>query len=124
MPTASRIPGIAGALGLGVSFLLCAALAAALAAFGHARAALGVGIGFALYLLNLLALYATLRSLVGRDASTNMKARAMTASVGRFLLLGLTLGGVIVILGREVFLGAGGGLVLAQISLFFRRSGA
>jgi hypothetical protein len=124
MSTTPRILGTAGAFSLGGSFLFCAALAGALVATGHARAAIGAGIGLALCVSNLVLLYVTLRSLVGREAPGRAGLLAAVSSVGRLLLLGLALGAVAAFLGREAFLGAAGGLVLAQISLFLRRSGA
>ncbi len=115
-------------LRLGGSFLICAALAGGLLTFGHPSAALGIGLGLALHLANAFFLYLTLSSLVVRGAAEGPTRRAATiaslSSVGRLLLLGFVLWWIAATLGRETALGAGGGLALAQISLFFRRSGA
>jgi hypothetical protein len=128
MSTTTRIPGAARALRLGGSFLVCAAAAGALMGLGHPSAALGVGLGLALHLANSLFLYLTLSSLVARGATNGSTRRAAAvaglSSVGRLLLLGFVLWWIAATLGRETALGAGGGLALAQISLFFRRSGA
>jgi hypothetical protein len=124
MPTVPRIPGAAGVLGVGVSFLVCGVLAVGLLAFGRPTAALGVGLGFALFLANSLFLYLTLASLVGRDAPSRARVLAGLSMVGRLLLLGFALWLIVSRLGREAFAGAGGGLLVAQISLLFRRFGA
>ncbi len=124
MSATPRAPGAARVLGSSVSFLLCAGLAGGLAAFGHATAALGVSIGLALHSANVALLYMTLQSLVGGGDARRAGALAGISAVGRLLVLGLALAGVVVGLGREAFFGAAGGLALAQISLFFRRSGA
>ena len=124
----SRVPGAARVLGLGISFLVCAVAAGGLLVFGQPAAALGVGLGFGLHLSNALFLYLTLASLVVRGAAggtaRHAAAIASGSGIGRLLLLGFVLWWTAATLGRETFLGAGGGLALAQISFFFRRSGA
>ena len=128
MSTMSRVPGAARVLGLGISFLVCAVAAGGLLVLGQLAAALGVGLGLALHLSNALFLYVTLASLVVRDAADgtarHAAAIASISSIGRLLLLGFVLWWIAVALGRETALGAGGGLALAQISFFFRRSDA
>lgn len=123
--------GAARVLRLGGSFLLCAALALGLLAFGQPAAALGVAIGWALHLANLLLLYVTLASLASPDAladgarsSKGARAAAGLSSLGRLLLLGLALWATFAALGREAALGAGGGLALAQVSFLLSGSGA
>ncbi len=123
MPTAPRIPGAAGALRLGGSLVSCVVLACGLLAFGRAAAAIGAGIGLGFFLANTFFLYLTLQSLVGAT-SRRAAAIAGVSSAGRMLLLGFLLWWILTAWGRETALGAGGGLALAQISLFFRRSGA
>jgi hypothetical protein len=124
----SRVPGAARVLGLGVSFLVCAVAAGGLLVFGQLAAALGVGLGLALHLVNAFFLYVTLASLVVRGAADGAVRRAAAiasvSSIGRLLLLGFVLWWIAATLGRETLLGAGGGLALAQISFFFRRSDA
>lgn len=124
MRSLPRLPGIAGALRVGVSFALCGALAAIFCAFGWRAAALGVGLGFALYLLNGSLLLVTVATLARGEAPRRGAIVAVLSGLGRYLLLGVCLGWIAVDLGRETFLGAGGGLALAQLSLFFRRSEA
>lgn len=124
MSSVGRLPGAAGALRLGGSFLLCGAGAVALLAFGRTAAALGVGLGFALHLANALALYWILASLVGAGEPKRASVAAAASSVGRLVLLGLALWMIASHLGREAFFGAGGGLLAAQISLFIRGSDA
>jgi hypothetical protein len=128
MSTLSRVPGAARVLGLGSSFLVCAVAAGGLLVVGRSAAALGVGLGLALHLANALFLYLTLASLVERGAADgtvrHAAAIAGLSSVGRLLLLGFVLWWILAAWGREVALGAGGGLSLAQISFYFRRSGA
>jgi hypothetical protein len=128
MSTLSRVPGAARVLGLGVSFLVCAVAAGGLFVLGHPAAALGVGLGLALHLLNALFLYLTLASLVERGAADGTARHAAAiagfSSIGRLLLLGFVLWWILTAWGKESALGAGGGLALAQISFFFRRSDA
>jgi hypothetical protein len=128
MSTSLRVPGAARVLGLGASFLVCVVAAGGLLVFGQPAAALGVGLGLALHLSNALLLYLTLASLVERGAADgtvrHAAAIASLSSIGRFLLLGFVLWWILAAWGRESALGAGGGLALAQISFFFRRSGA
>ncbi len=124
MRSLPRLPGIAGALRVGVSFGLCGALAATLCAVGWRAAALGVGLGLALYLVNAALLLVTLATLARGEAPRRGAIVAILSGLGRYLLLGLCLAWIAVALGRETFLGAGGGLALAQLSLLFRRSAA
>lgn len=124
MSTGRRGPGAGRLLAPGLPLLLCAVLAALLAAFGKTSAALGVGLGFVLFLANTYLLAATLRSLVARDASHASAVLAAASSVARLLLLGVALAALVLFVGREVFLGAGGGLALSQISLLLRRFGS
>jgi hypothetical protein len=124
MSTPSQIPGAARVLGLGASSLVCAVVAGGLLVFGQPAAALGVGLGLGLHLVNALLLYQTAQSLVVRDPSRASAVLAGVSSAGRLVLVGFTLCVIAATLGRETALGAGGGLALAQISLFFRRSGA
>ena len=124
MASSRQLPRAAGALRLGGSFLFCGALAAVLFALGLRAAALGVGLGLALYVANALFLYWTLAALVGREAPQRAALAAAVSSVGRLLLVGLALWLVASRLGRETFFGAAGGLLVAQISLFIRGSDA
>ena len=124
----SRVPGAARVLGLGVSFLVCAVAAGGLLVLEQPAAALGVSLGLGLHLSNALFLYLTLASLVVRGAAGGTvryaAAIASVSSIGRLLFLGFVLWWIAATLGRETALGAGGGLALAQISFFFKRSGA
>ena len=128
MSTSFRVPGAARVLGLGVSSLVCAVAAGGLLVFGQPAAAFGVGLGLGLHLVNAFFLYVTLASLVVRGAAGGTVRRAAAiasvSSIGRLLLLGFILWWIAATLGRETALGAGGGLALAQISFFFRRSDA
>jgi hypothetical protein len=123
MSAEPRIPGAARIFGIGVPFLMCALLASALAAFGRTAAALGVGIGFGLYLVNTALLFVTLRSLAEEKANRHVAALAGASSAGRLLLLGVALGGVAVAMGRDAFFGTAGGLLVSQISFLLRRMG-
>ena len=120
----SRVPGAARVLGLGVSSLVCAVIAGGLLVSGQPAAALGVGLGLGLHLVNALLLYQTAQSLVVRDPSRASAVLAGVSSAGRLVLVGFTLCVIGATLGRETLLGAGGGLLASQISFFFRRSGA
>lgn len=124
MPPAVRFSEAARALRLGVSVLACAALAVGLLAFGESRAALGAGFGLTLHLANALFLYLTLASLAERDSSRQAPLIAAASMAGRLLFLAFALWLIASQLGREAFLGTGGGLLVAQVSLLFRRFGA
>ncbi|MCX6093870.1 MAG: hypothetical protein NTY63_03490 [Candidatus Bipolaricaulota bacterium] len=124
MPTLRRIPGTSRILAPGLAVLICAVLAGILVALGQTAAAAGVGLGLLLFLLNTFFLVATLQSLVARDAAHGAPMLAATSSAARLLLLGIALAVIAVVLGSDVFLGAGGGLIAAQISLLLRRSGS
>ncbi len=124
MPITRRSEEPRGGFAPGFAVLVCAVLAGILAALGQRSAALGVGLGLLLFLLNTFFLYATIQSLVGRAAPHGAPALAAASSVARLLLLGVALGGIAVLLGSETFFGAGGGLVAAQISFLLRRFGS
>ncbi len=124
MPPVFRHPGAAGVLRLGGSFLLCAALAGTLLLLRQPEAALGTALGYSLHMANALFLYATLRSLVGREAPRRAALAAAASSVARLALLGAVMWLIMTRVGRSAFLGAAGGLLVAQVSLLFRRFGA
>jgi len=109
------------------AFFLCLFLAGLLAALRRPSEAVGVGIGFALFLANACLLYEIGRSLLaGGDRRTARLAAAVSGPV-RLLLLGLALAGVALVGGRTAALGACGGLFLAQVNLHIpgrRRKGA
>ncbi len=122
MSAVRRIPGASRILAPSLAVLVCGILAGILAALGRTWAATGVGLGLLLFLLNTFFLVATLQSLVARDAARAAPALAAVSSVARLLLVGVALAVIAVVLGSEAFLGAGGGLIAAQISLLLRRS--
>ncbi|MDD5263378.1 MAG: hypothetical protein PHU43_00895 [Candidatus Bipolaricaulis sp.] len=124
MPIPRRSETTRGILAPGFAVLVCGVLAGVLAALGRTSAAVGVGLGLLLFLINTFFLYATLQSLVGRGSPHGAPFLAAASSVARLLLLGVALGGIAAFLGSETFLGAGGGLVAAQISFLLRRSGS
>jgi hypothetical protein len=124
MSAVRRSPGATGILTVGVAVLLCGFSATVLAALGRTRAAMGVGLGLLLFLLNTFFLAATLQSLVAGDTARGTPVLAAISSVARLLLLGVGLAAIAVGLGTEAFLGAGGGLAAAQISLLLKRSGS
>jgi hypothetical protein len=104
-------------LRIGVTFLLCAGGALVLGLAGRPLAAAGVGIGFVLHVANLLLMAETARSLV--ESGSHQRIRFVTglSSVGRLLFLGVVLSVVAIFLGREMLLGACGGLLAAQVNL-------
>ncbi len=102
---------------LGRSGLIAAGLALALALLGYPGAACGVWIGVALFIGNLVLLHEVARSLLGARSRRTGRSMAFGSSLGRFLLLGVMLALVGVYLGREVLLGACGGLLITQVNL-------
>ncbi|MEN6369628.1 MAG: hypothetical protein ABFD77_08035 [Thermotogota bacterium] len=124
MSAPRRISGAGRILAPCRAVLVCAILAGVLAALGRTSAAAGVGLGLLLFLLNTFFLVATLQSLVVRDATRGASTLAAVSSAARLLLLGVALALIAVVLGSEAFLGAGGGLVAAQISFLLRRFGS
>ncbi len=124
MSALRRIPGASRILAPGPAVVVCGILAGILAALGRTSAAAGVGLGLLLFLLNTFFLVATLQSLVARDAAHGAPALAAVSSAARLLLVGAALAVIAVVLDSETFLGTGGGLIAAQISLLLRRSGS
>lgn len=124
MPITRRREEPRGIFAPGFAILVCAVLAGILAALGHTSAAVGVGLGLLLFLINTFFLFVTLQSLVGRAAPHGAPALAAASSIARLLLLGIALVGIAITLGSETFLGAGGGLIAAQISFLLRRFGS
>jgi len=104
---------------LGRSTLIAAVLALVVGLLGYPWAALGVWIGVALFVGNLLLLHEIARSLLAAQGRRAWRSAAVGSSLGRFLLLGLLLALVGIFLGREALLGACGGLLIAQVNLTF-----
>jgi len=102
---------------LGRSTLMAAALALVVGFLGYPWAALGVWIGVALFVGNLLLLHEIGRSLLSANNRRTGRSMAVGSSLGRFLLLGVLLAFVGISLGREALLGACGGLLITQVNL-------
>jgi hypothetical protein len=102
---------------LGRSFLMAAVLALVVGLLGHPWAALGLWVGVALFVGNLLLLHEVARSLIGVGSRRGGRSMAFGSSLGRLLLLGVLLALVGVYLGREALLGACGGLLITQVNL-------
>ncbi len=102
---------------LGRSILIAAVLALVVGLLGYPWAALGVWIGVALFVGNLLLLHEIARSLLAAQTRRTGRSIAVGSSLGRFLLLGVALALVGVTLGRETLLGACGGLLITQVNL-------
>jgi hypothetical protein len=117
MKRPSIVPGALKPLRIGSGLLLCSCGALILALVGRPYAAVGVAMGFALYLVNLLLMAETARSLL--ETGTRQRIGIVTglSSVGRLLFLGVVLAVVAIFLGRETVLGACGGLLIAQVNL-------
>jgi len=111
------------ALRIGSALLLCVALAGLLLILGEASAAIGVGIGFALFAGNGFLLIEVGRSLLG--SGRRVRPGIALSAVGRLLLLGIVLAAVFLFLGRSAGVGACGGLLASQVNLHFpiRRTG-
>lgn len=95
--------------------LLCGLAAAGLCAVSG-RASLGILIGFGLFVLNLLFLYESGRSLLGGTSRGRARMIAAFSGIGRLVFLAVALGAV-ALLGSDALLGACGGLLLAQANL-------
>ena len=104
---------------LGGSLLMVAVFALVVGLLGYVGAALGAWIGVALFLGNLLLLYEIGRSLLTVKTRRHGRILAVGSSLGRFALLAVALGLVGLHLGREVLLGACGGLLVPQVHLRF-----
>ncbi len=102
---------------LGRSFLLAAVLALVVGLLGYPWAALGVWIGVALFVGNLVLLHEIARSTLGAGSRRIGRSMAIGSSLGRLLLLGVLLALVGICVGREALLGACGGLLLTQVNL-------
>ncbi len=96
---------------------MAAVLALVVGLLGYPRAALGVWIGVALSVGNLVLVHEIARSLLAARGPRMGRSMALGSSLGRLLLLGILLALVGVYLGREVLLGACGGLLLTQVNL-------
>ena len=108
-----RVPG---------ALILCAAASAVFAVIGEPRAALGVALGWALYVANVLLIREIARSLVesqGSDARAVRRGKILSAvsASTRLLMMFVVLALVGKELGRLAALGACVGLFLAQTNL-------
>ena len=98
---------------------MAAVLALVVGLLGYPWAALGVWIGVALFVGNLLLLHEIARSLLNAGSRRTGRSMAIGSSLGRFVLLGVLLAFVGIFLGREALLGACGGLLITQVNLHF-----
>ena len=94
-----------------------------LAVFKQFGAAGGIVLGLSLYALNLLLIMEIGRSLLRRDGARHPRPLAALSSAGRMLFLAIALSLIAVLLGRNVVLGACGGLLIAQVNLHIPRTG-
>ena len=77
----------------------------------------GVALGLALYATNLLLIMEIGRSLLRSSGARKPKPLASLSSAGRLFFLAIALSLIAVFLGRDVVLGACGGLLIAQVNL-------
>ena len=98
------------------TLLLCSATAFLCALFGLEAAPVGMGIGYALFVLNAFFLYEGGRSLLGAGHSKKGRAIAALSSLGRILFLMVALL-FVARMGTQILLFAGGGLLLGQLNL-------
>ena len=105
------------------TILLTVAAIIVLAVFHQFDAAGGLVLGFSLYAINLLLIMEIGRSLLRRDGARHPKPLAALSSTGRMLFLAIALSLIAVLLGRDVVLGACGGLLIAQVNLHVPRTG-
>lgn len=101
------------------ALLVCVAGAVAVWFLGYRAAAGGIGMGYALFLVNGVLLYESGRSLLVGGRRKSVRLVAALASAGRLLFLGLALSAIGLFLSRETVLGAGGGLLISQLNLRF-----
>jgi len=81
------------------------------------RVAGGVALGLALYAANLLLIMEIGRSLLRDKGTRQPKQLAALSSAGRLLFLAIALALTAMFLGRDVVLGACGGLLIVQVNL-------
>jgi len=86
-------------------------------------AAVGVALGLALYATNLLLMMEIGRSLLRARGPSRPKPLAALSSAGRLLFLAIGLSMIAIFLGKEVVLGACGGLLIAQVNLHVPKTG-
>jgi hypothetical protein len=98
------------------TLLLCSATAFLCTLCGLETALIGMGIGYALFVLNAFFLYEGGRSLLGAGHSRKGRAIAALSSLGRILFLMVALV-FVARMGTQVLLFAGGGLLLGQLNL-------
>jgi hypothetical protein len=98
---------------------ICAVASIVLGLLGCGMGAAGVGIGVALFVVNLGLLHEIGRALLSPQPGRWTRLIAGGSSVGRILLLAVALSLVFVFLGKEALLGACGGLFVAQVNLHF-----
>jgi len=85
--------------------------------FRQYRVAGGVALGLALYAANLLLIMEIGRSLLRDKGTRRPKPLAALSSAGRLIFLAIALALTATFLGRDVVLGACGGLLIAQVNL-------
>jgi len=97
---------------------LCSLVSLVLVVAGQPQAALGVALGWGLYVANGLLMYEIGRSLIhSRHGERRVKGLAFLSFSGRLGMLFVALALVAVGLGRAAVLGACVGLFLAQVNL-------
>ncbi|MCK5246830.1 hypothetical protein KAJ02_08020 [Candidatus Bipolaricaulota bacterium] len=105
------------------TILLTVATVIVLAVFRQYHVAGGIVLGLLLYAGNLFLMMEIGRSLLRRGETSRAKPLAALSSTGRLLFLVVALSLIAVFLGREVVLGACGGILIAQVNLHFPRLG-
>jgi len=95
----------------------------ALAIFRQYRLAGGVVLGVLLYAGNLFLMMEIGRSLLRKGEASRPQLLAALSSTGRLLFLAVALSLIAIFLGREVVLGACGGLLITQVNLHVPRLG-
>jgi hypothetical protein len=87
------------------------------------RAAGGIALGLMLYAANLLLIMEIGRSLLRERGTRRPKPLAALSSAGRLFFLAMALSLIAIFLGRDVVLGACGGLLIAQVNLHVPTTG-
>ena len=105
------------------TILLTVAAVTLLSIFRQYHTAGGIVLGLSLYGANLFLLMEIGRSLLRKGRARRPKPLAALSSAGRMLFLVVALSLIAVFLGREVLIGACGGLLIAQVNLHVPRTG-
>ena len=87
------------------------------------RMAGGIVLGLSLYAANILLIMEIGRSMMSQHGAKRPRPLAALSSAGRLLFLAIALSLIAIFLGRDMLLGACGGLLIAQVNLHVPKTG-